>query len=153
MRDGTTAEGDSMDMTTPTPPDDSWSPVEDQGFIRHVGPIYVRETGDGPPWIGFRAADHHKNLNGVVQGGMLMTLADRGMGRVARIRHGGNPVATVSFSYDFLGAARIGRFVDLRPAVTKETGALVFMQGEVFSDGEMIGRAHGVGKKLKRKPV
>lgn len=134
------------------PPDDTWHMVEDDGFIGHVGPIYDRDNADAPRSIGFRAGDHHRNLNGVVQGGMLMTLADRGMGRCARMRHGG-PVATINFSYDFLGAARIGRFVELRPRVVKETGALIFMEGELWSEGELIGRAHGLWKKLKQKPV
>lgn len=135
------------------PPDDTWHPVEDSGFIDHVGPIFYRENGDDPQWIGFRAGEHHRNLNGVVQGGMLMTLADRGLGRIARARHGGNPVATVNFAYDFIGAARIGRFVVIHPKVVKETGSLVFMEGEVQADGELIGRAHGLWKKLKKKPV
>ena len=142
----------TMTDTPLLPPDDSWIPVEDEGFVHHVGPLWFRDVPDAPQWIGFRAATHHKNLNGVVQGGMLMTLADRGMGRIARKAHGG-PVATVSFGYDFLGAARLGRFVELHPRVVKETGGLVFMEGEVIADGELIGRAHGVWKKLKQKPV
>ncbi|EAQ04014.1 hypothetical protein OB2597_12241 [Pseudooceanicola batsensis HTCC2597] len=141
-----------MKDTAPTPPDDSWHPVEDGGFIHHVGPIWYRETEGHPQRIGFRAADHHRNLNGVVQGGMLMTLADRGLGRIARRCHGGNPVATVNFSYDFLGAARIGRFVEVRPRIVRETGSLIWMVGEILADGELIGRAHGIWKKLKRKP-
>ncbi|WP_136636134.1 PaaI family thioesterase [Pseudooceanicola onchidii] len=134
------------------PPDDSWHPVEDAGFIDHVGPIYYRDNGDAPQWIGFRAGDHHRNLNGVVQGGMLMTLSDRGLGRIARQQHGG-PVATINFNYDFIGAGRIGTFIEIHPNVVKETGSLVFMEGEVLSDGDLIGRAHGLWKKLKRKPV
>jgi acyl-coenzyme A thioesterase PaaI-like protein len=135
------------------PPDNSWHPVEDEGFIHHVGPIFFRENGEDPQWIGFRASEHHRNLNGVVQGGMLMTLADRGLGRIARARHGGNPVATVNFSYDFIGAARLGTFVEIHPRVVKETGSLVFMEGAVLADGDLIGRAHGIWKKLKKKPV
>ena len=142
-----------MKDDTLLPPDDSWHPVEDTGFIDHVGPIFLRDNGDDPQWIGFRAGEHHRNLNGVVQGGMLMTLADRGLGRIARACHGGNPVATVNFSYDFIGAARIGRFVEIHPKVVKETGSMVFMEGDLLADGELIGRAHGLWKKLKRKPV
>lgn len=132
-------------------PDDSWEPVDDTGFIDHVGPIYFQDAGDDPQNIGFRATEKHRNLNGVVQGGMLMTLADRGMGRIAR-RISNGPVATVHFSYDFLGAAHLGQFVELRPKITRETGSLVFMEAQVFSDGDLIGRGNGVWKKLKRLP-
>ena len=139
-----------MDRSLTPSPD--WHPVDDEGFIEHVGPIYWRDPGDGPEWIGFRADTHHKNLNGVVQGGMLMTLADRGMGRIARQQHGGNPVATIHFSYDFLGAAHMGCFIELRPQITRETGGLVFMESQVFADGDLIGRGNGVWKKLKKRP-
>ncbi|MGI3169720.1 PaaI family thioesterase [Pseudooceanicola sp. C21-150M6] len=142
-----------MDAHPLPAPDASWTPVEDGGFIAHVGPMFTRDMADAPQHLGFRAADQHRNLNGVVQGGMLMTLADRGMGRIARQSHGNNPVATVSFSYDFLGAARIGDFIELHPEITRETGSLVFMEGRVYAGETLIGRATGVWKKLKKKPV
>ena len=141
-----------MTQAIPTPPDDNWHPVDDSGFIEHVGPLFVRQVGTEPTWIGFRPDQRHRNLNGVVQGGMLMTLADRGLGRIARTRYNGGPVSTVNFSYDFIGAAPLGRFVHIEPKVAKETGTMLFMQGEVFCDGDLIGRAHGIWKKLKRKP-
>ena len=142
-----------MDAQPLTAPDDTWIPVDDTGFIAHVGPMFTRTMPQGAPHLGFRAADHHKNLNGVVQGGMMMTLADRGMGRVARAAHGGGPVATVSFTYDFIGAGRIGDFIELHPRITRETGSLVFMEGQLFTGDTLIGRATGVWKKLKQKPV
>ena len=140
-----------MTKPAPTPPGDGWTPVNDTGFIGHVGPIWYREVGDGQPQIvGFLADEHHRNLNGVVQGGMLMTLADRGMGRLVRQSHGG-PVATVHFSYDFMGAAQIGKFIELHPRIARETGSLAFMESIVLSDGVQIGRAQGVWRKLRKK--
>ncbi|MBY6164339.1 PaaI family thioesterase [Pseudooceanicola nitratireducens] len=133
-------------------PDTSWRMVQDDGFIGHVGPLFARDMGDAPQWIGFRAQDQHRNINGVVQGGMLMTLADRGLGRIARAAHDNNPVATVNFSYDFLGAAKIGQFVVCRPRIVKETRSLAFMEGEVFAGDDLIGRAHGLWKKLAKAP-
>ena len=133
-------------------PDDTWQLVEDTGFIDHIGPIFIRENTNGPQWVGIRAQDHHRNIKGVVQGGMLMTLADRGLGRIARAAHGMNPVATVNFSYDFLGAAKIGLFVECHPKIIKETRSLVFMEGEVLAGGDLIGRAKGLWKKLKNAP-
>lgn len=144
---------DSAPETAPDllPPDDLWIPLDDTGFIGHVGPIYSRDVEDQPQWIGFRAAEYHRNLNGVVQGGMLMTLADRGMGRIARVTHGG-PVATVSFSYDFLGAARLGSFIELHPKITYETKGLFFMEARVMVGDDVIGKANGTWKKLRAKP-
>ena len=87
---------------------EGWEKVEDDGFIGHVGPFWRKDDGKGGEIIGFIADDYHRNINGVVQGGMLMTLADRGMGRQVRHANGGKPVATVNFSYDFIGAGQIG---------------------------------------------
>ena len=65
-------------------------PVKDDGFIGLVGPIYRREHGER--WqFGFRAEAKHANLRHVVQGGMLMTFADRGLGRNAWKAAGDKP--------------------------------------------------------------
>lgn len=134
------------------PPGEGWETVDDSGFIGHVGPLWHRSVDGNPPTLAFVADEHHRNSNGVVQGGMLMTLADRGMGRVARGEAQG-PVATVSFSYDFMAAARIGSLIELHPRIAKRTGSLMFMESVLVSDGEVIGRAHGVWKKLRSVPV
>lgn len=144
-----------MTSQTPTPSDSSpgegWEQIDDIGFLDLVGPIWRRRAGEVYHY-GFRAEDRHANLNGVVQGGMMMTLADRGMGRTVRMAHDDKPVATVHFSYDFIAPALIGHFLELHPKITRQTGALVFMESVVMDGDRMIGRAHGVWKKLKAKP-
>src|SRR5690606_13508512 len=61
------------------PQREGWSPHADEGFIEHVGPIWERRDADGTRY-GFVAHPKHANLLGVVQGGMLMTFADRALG-------------------------------------------------------------------------
>jgi acyl-coenzyme A thioesterase PaaI-like protein len=141
------------DTETPpiTPPGAGWEQIDDIGFLDLVGPIWRRRVGDVYHY-GFTAEPRHANLNGVVQGGMMMTLADRGMGRTVRMAHGDKPVATVHFSYDFIAPALIGHFLELHPKITNQTGALVFMESVVMDGDRMIGRANGVWKKLKAKP-
>ncbi|MGR3320501.1 MAG: PaaI family thioesterase [Pseudooceanicola sp.] len=129
-----------------------WTEIEDIGFLDLVGPISYRDLDDGTRIFGFRPGTRHENLNGVVQGGMLMTLADRGMGRTARNRHDG-PVSTVHFSYDFIKPGIIGSFIELHPKITNETGSLFFMESRVICDGVVIGRANGVWRKLRKKPA
>ncbi|WP_375687818.1 PaaI family thioesterase [Pseudooceanicola sp. LIPI14-2-Ac024] len=133
--------------------DAGWEQIEDIGFLDLVGPILRRPDASGVYHYGFHAEERHSNLNGVVQGGMLMTLADRGMGRTVRIAHDDRPVATVHFSYDFIAPGLIGSFIELHPRITRQTGSLVFMESLVFSGDTLIGRSNGVWKKLKAKPV
>ncbi|MDF1854990.1 PaaI family thioesterase [Pseudooceanicola sp.] len=130
------------------PPNDSWVLVDDEGFVGLVGPIWALNVEDAPQIVGFRAADRHRNLNGVVQGGMLMTLADRGLGRIVRDSNGA-PTATIHFSYDFMGAGEIGAFIELHSRIARETKSLCFMEGQVIADGKVIGRANGVWKKFR----
>lgn len=143
----------TLDPQTPqtTPPGEGWEQIEDIGFLDLVGPIWRRRAGEVYHY-GFRAESRHANLNGVVQGGMMMTLADRGMGRTVRIAHDDRPVATVHFSYDFIAPALIGHFIELHPKITRQTGSLVFMESVVMDGETLIGRANGVWKKLKAKP-
>ncbi|WP_163848001.1 PaaI family thioesterase [Pseudooceanicola aestuarii] len=139
---------DIAPQPAPSPPHPGWVLIEDTGFLGHIGPIWRLDRDSAPALLGFDAADHHRNTNGVVQGGMLMTLADRGMGMAA---HGASrtPVATISFTFDFLAAAEIGRFVELHPEVIRMTGGMVFMEGRLFDGDALIGRASGVWKRLK----
>ena len=53
--------------------------TDDTGFIGLVGPWWARKKDDSYEYA-FMAEDKHHNRRGVVQGGMLMTFADRSMG-------------------------------------------------------------------------
>src|SRR5207244_12112110 len=55
------------------------SPYRDEGFIGLVGPFWMRRSGDGCRYA-FMAEPKHHSRRGIVQGGMLMTFADRAMG-------------------------------------------------------------------------
>ena len=59
-----------------------WEPYRDEGFIGLVGPFWMRRSGDSYLYA-FMAEPKHHNRRGVVQGGMLMTFADRTMGLAA----------------------------------------------------------------------
>jgi hypothetical protein len=56
-----------------------WEPYLDEGFIGLVGPFWMRQSGDSYLYA-FMAEPKHHNRRGIVQGGMLMTFADRSMG-------------------------------------------------------------------------
>ena len=60
---------------------DGFTTFEPQGpFLEHIGPIHVREEGDGFVF-GLRAEERHTNHRGTIQGGLLSTFADFAMGR------------------------------------------------------------------------
>lgn len=130
------------------PAADGWAPVKDAGFIGLVGPIYRRERG-GCSAFAFVAAPKHANLRGVTQGGMLMTFADRALGRSAWRAAGDRPVATIEFNMQFVSAGEIGAFIEIAPEVVRKTGVLVFMRGDLVSGSRVVATATGIWKILR----
>ena len=109
-----------------------WSLLDDGGFIDLVGPFWGRRTGLDAAFA-FRAEPKHANLLGVVQGGMLMTFADRALGKAAWSSAGDKPCATIQFDMQFVSSARMDEFVEVQPEVVRKTTPLVFMRGTLLA--------------------
>ncbi|NTE65524.1 PaaI family thioesterase [Agrobacterium tumefaciens] len=127
-----------------------WLEEEDDGFISYVGPVLYKAFAEAEGRFRFHAEAKHKNRAGYVQGGMLMTLADRAMGRTARRAEPDRPQATAQFDMQFYEPARIGETVDIVCTVVRETRHLVFMRSELFVGDRHIASAHGVWKIIRR---
>ncbi|WP_336485414.1 PaaI family thioesterase [Methylobacterium nigriterrae] len=126
-----------------------WEIVADTGFIDLVGPVHHR-AADGA--YAFLARPKHANLIGVVQGGMLMTFADRALGVTAMQAAEGANCVTIEMQMQFIGAGRIGDWIEARPQVTRRTGSLVFMRTELTAGERLVGAATGIWKILRRRP-
>jgi acyl-coenzyme A thioesterase PaaI-like protein len=124
-----------------------WQPYGDEGFIGLVGPFWSRPCGDGYDYA-FMAEPKHHNRRGVVQGGMLMTFADRSMGMTCWYANGKVPQATVQLDVHFVGAVQIGEFVEARCAVVRRTRSLIFMNAELVVGERVVATAHGLWKTL-----
>ena len=131
------------------PAADGWTSEHEEGFIGLVGPIWSTRVPAGPRY-GFRAEARHANLIGVVQGGMIMTFADRGLGIMAWDA-ADRPCVTVSFETQFVGAGRIGSFIELSGEVVRRTSGFVFMRGLVTSGDDMLATCQGGWKILSRR--
>src|ERR1700759_3158928 len=103
-----------------------WQPHghEDTDFIGLDGPFWSRpiktKMGDSFQYA-FTAQDKHHNLRGVVQGGMLMTFADRAMGRTCYYANEKQAQATIQLDMHFIDAVRVGEFVECRAKVVRRT--------------------------------
>lgn len=84
----------------------------------------------------------------MVQGGALMTFADRVMGITARSTTESNRTATIQFNFQFLHAVHIGEVVEAVPAIVRGTRHLVFMNAELTVDDRIVGVGSGVWKRL-----
>jgi acyl-coenzyme A thioesterase PaaI-like protein len=122
--------------------------AETTGFLSLVGPLWQR-TVDGQPEMALITEDKHHNRRGMVQGGLLMTFADRACGMVARIVSGRPTMATVQLDVHFVDAGKIGEVLIARPRVLRTTRSLVFVTAEVKANDRTIITANGVFKILK----
>jgi acyl-coenzyme A thioesterase PaaI-like protein len=127
---------------------DGWTMVETTGFINLVGPLWQRMV-DGEPEYALVAQDKHHNRRGLVQGGLLMTFADRACGMTARFVSGKPTMATVQLDVHFVDAGKIGEILMARPRVIRTTRSLVFVTTEVRANNRTIITANGVFKILK----
>ena len=127
---------------------DGWSQVEATGFIQLVGPIWERVV-DGVNEFALPTEDKHHNRRGLVQGGVLMTFADRTCGMTARFVSGKPTLATVQLDVHFVEAGKIGEVLVSRPHVVRTTRSLIFITTEVTVDKRCIAMASGVFKILR----
>jgi uncharacterized protein (TIGR00369 family) len=127
---------------------DGWKLVDATGFIAIVGPLWERLV-DGEYEYALLTEDKHHNRRGMVQGGVLMTFADRTCGMTARFVTGKPTMATAQLDVHFVEAGKIGEMLVARPRVVRATKSLVFMTTEVTVDKRVICMANGVFKILK----
>jgi acyl-coenzyme A thioesterase PaaI-like protein len=127
---------------------DGWTIVETTGFLHLIGPLWQRVV-DGEHEYALITEDKHHNRRGLVQGGVLMTFADRTCGMTARYVSGKPTLATVQLDTHFVEAGKIGEVLISRPRVVRSTRSLIFIGTEVTVDKRVIAMANGVFKILK----
>src|SRR5215475_4783564 len=127
---------------------DGWSIVDTTGFMHLIGPLWERKV-DGRYEFALATEDKHHNRRGMVQGGVMMTFADRTCGMTARYVSGKEYMATVQLDTHFVEAGKIGAILISRPRVVRSTRSLIFMNTEVTVDKRCIAMASGVFKILK----
>ena len=127
---------------------DGWSIVETSGFLHLVGPLWQRVV-NGEHEYALIAEDKHHNRRGLVQGGLLMTFADRTCGMTARYVSGRPTLATVQLDTHFVDSGKIGEILLSKPRVVRSTRSLIFVTTEVTAEKRCIAMASGVFKILK----
>src|SRR5580704_16750418 len=117
-----------------------WTIVETTGFVHLVGPLWERAV-DGVHEYALVAQDKHRNRRGLVQGGLLMTFADRTCGMTARYVSGRPTLATVQLDTHFVDSGKIGEVLISKPRVVRATRSLIFTTTEVTASNRCIAMA------------
>jgi acyl-coenzyme A thioesterase PaaI-like protein len=129
---------------------EGWKIVETSGFLHLIGPLWERLV-DGELEFALITEDKHHNRRGLVQGGVLMTFADRTCGITARHVSGKPTLATVQLDTHFVESGKIGEVLISKPHVVRSTRSLIFITTEVTVDRRCIAMASGVFKILKNE--
>lgn len=127
-----------------------WEPYTDEGFVGLVGPFWVRRSGESFRYA-FVAQPKHHNRRGVVQGGMLMTFADRSMGMTCWYANERQPQATMQLDMHFVDAVQVGEFVEAHCRVVRRTRSVIFMSAELMVGSRVVATANGVWKTLGKR--
>jgi uncharacterized protein (TIGR00369 family) len=119
-----------------------WKVVRQNGFGELVGPIW--RNGDAR--FGVLVEAKHLNFANIVHGGMLTTLADQAMGMTALRATGNKPHATIELNMQFVGAVRLGEFVEAHCEIVRLTRAIIFMQCKLAVGARVVANATGIWK-------
>ena len=119
-----------------------WTMVKPIGFGEVVGPIWRH----GDARFGFVVEHKHLNFADIVHGGMLTTLADQAMGMTALRASGNKPHATIELNIQFVGAVRLGEFVEAHCEVVRLARAIIFMQCKLLVGTRPVANATGIWK-------
>jgi len=121
-------------------PDDRPSP-----FLDLIGPVAWKRETNGDYVIGLRIETRHCNTRGTAHGGLLNTLADITLGRVAAMSQDPPlPLVTASLNMDFLGAARIGDWLEVHVEMQQVGRSLAFANAYLSVGERLVARASAV---------
>jgi uncharacterized protein (TIGR00369 family) len=123
-----------------------WEKVKAHNFGELVGPIWRR----GDPLFGFLATEKHANHINIVHGGMLATFADQSMGMTAMRATGHKPHATIELNMQYIGAVKIGDFVESHCELVRVTRSIIFIRTTLKVGDRVVGSGSGVWKILER---
>ncbi|MBL4679265.1 MAG: PaaI family thioesterase [Pseudomonadales bacterium] len=119
-------------------------PAED-----YIGPFYFQKTEQKIRYA-FMAEKQHCNAMGYVHGGVLMTFADYALCMEATTGYSEESCVTVSFNSEFISAGQIGNLHTCEVEMIKKTGSMVFLRGDVRSDGEVVLSFSAVVKRMRK---
>ncbi len=121
-------------------------------FLALTGP-FAMKIADGQLRLGFYVQPKHCNVAGICHGGMLLTFADIQMAIAGKHQEDLQGFhMTVSLTCDFLGAGKLGGWMEGRTEVVRNVDRTLFAQCILTCDGETVLRASAVFREGAATP-
>ena len=114
------------------------------GFLDRGGPYWLRKTEAGTI-VGLRIDEGHLNYQDAAHGGVLTTLADVALSWC--VYSSETPplaVSTVTLTVNFLGAARLGEWLEAKARIDRIGRALAYTSGTIRCGNQAIATMTGV---------
>lgn len=125
----------------------AWREHYPSGLMATLGPLLSRREGDG--WMyGLQLDERHLNQAGIVHGGTITTLLDHALSTIAWQHAGKTACVTVQLNTSFLRGAQPGQLLTARGTVTHSSGSMLFLDGTLHADEQLIATAQAVMKRL-----
>ena len=120
-------------------PPEGWL-VDNNGgpFTELIGPLLRKADTTAGVIKGMRIEYRHTNANGVAHGGVLLALMDNLMGTAIVVAAPGSNYVTAATTASFLGAARLGEFVEASAEITRQGRNLVFIRATLHAGGRTL---------------
>lgn len=113
-------------------------------YLELLGPIYNKKTDKGLV-IGLMAEAKHCNAREQVHGGVFSSLADIALGyNAAFSKEIPVPIVTASLTIDYVGAAKLGEWIEIETDVQKVGRKMAFANCYFIVNSQRIARASGV---------
>ena len=125
------------------PPGDGWLPIADETFVGGMGRIFERHS-EGRVEIALCTDDRHRNLSGIVHGGVLMTLLDRAVGVSCRLVSDGARMATATLTVNFLRQVQVGEVIVVSGKPRKQGRKAIFVDAEAMVGDRLVATATGI---------
>lgn len=105
----------------------------------------------GAVYLGLWAGEAHANSRQLVHGGLLTALADNAMG-LSCVQANDEPIVpvTVNLTVDFVAAAHLGEWIEVRPTVIKSSRNLSFVSAVVTANNRICARANAIFKGMPK---
>lgn len=111
-------------------------------------PLFSRRV-DGTVQIGLHLREPHCNSRGLLHGGVIAALADNAMGlSCGATLPSMQGLVTVSLSVDYVGAAKIGQWLQIEPRVLRTGKSMGFADALVKAGDGVIARANATFRVL-----
>jgi acyl-coenzyme A thioesterase 13 len=113
-------------------------------FLDHVGPFFF-QWREKRLVLGLRIEGKHANARGTAHGGLLLTMADVGLGyQMAMSQDPPVKATTVSMSADFIGSAGIGDWLEAHVEMNQLGARLAFANAYLAVGDKRVARVSGV---------